>query len=79
MMQQGLVKQLTPTGPKKVGLIRTVQFYSRWYLGARKSPVLNCPVKLALLITFHVFGSCFRTLAVILVSDFCFTCSQGRD
>ena len=32
--------------------------------------MLNCPVKSALLITFYVFRSCFRTLAVILVSDF---------
>ena len=32
--------------------------------------VLYC-IKLAFLLTFNMFGSCFRTLAVILVSDFC--------
>ena len=26
---------------------------------------------IACFLTFHVFGSCFRTLAVILVADFC--------
>ena len=32
--------------------------------------VLYCHVKLAFFVTCYVFGSCFRMLAVILVSDF---------
>ena len=32
--------------------------------------ILYC-IKLAFLLTVHVFGFCFRTLTVILVSDFC--------
>ena len=32
--------------------------------------VLYYPIKLPLLLTFYVFGSCFRALVVILVSVF---------
>ena len=33
-------------------------------------PVLYCCVKLVFFLTAYVFGSCFRALAVILVSDY---------
>ena len=35
-----------------------------------KIHILYCNIKLAFLLTFHVFGSCFRMLTVIFVSDF---------
>ena len=34
--------------------------------------VLSCPNKQRSFEPFYVFGSCFRTLAVILVPDFCY-------
>ena len=41
-------------------------------LPPKKMHVLCCHVNLAFILTFHVFGSCFRKLVVILVSGFVF-------